>query len=261
VGFFYFYARFPKPAIMNIRQYLDSTYLKTAEQAGISEAENKRIVEAVVNEAIDENFKLVMIRPDMVAMAKKMVRDANSPVSVGTVIDFPEGKSGLESKLAEAEKAIADGADELDFVCNYEAFKSGEMDFVKAEVLYGTKLGLAHLKIVKWIIEVAALNEEEIARLSALIKNVVVTNFTGHYNSVFVKSSTGFYKTPDGKSNGATLPTIITMLENAAPLPVKAAGGVRTFGEAAEMISLGVKRIGTSSAKAIVRGEASKSDY
>jgi deoxyribose-phosphate aldolase len=40
------------------------------------------------------------------------------------------------------------------------------------------------------------------------------------------------------------------MLENATPLPVKAAGGVRTYDEAVEMIKLGVKRIGTSWVKA-----------
>jgi deoxyribose-phosphate aldolase len=42
-------------------------------------------------------------------------------------------------------------------------------------------------------------------------------------------------------------------LENATPLPVKA-GGVRTYDEAVEMIKLGVKRIGTSGAKAIANG-------
>jgi deoxyribose-phosphate aldolase len=51
------------------------------------------------------------------------------------------------------------------------------------------------------------------------------------------------------------------MLENSFPLPVKAAGGVRTYDEALAMIQLGVKRIGTSSAKAIIRGEISNSDY
>jgi deoxyribose-phosphate aldolase len=51
------------------------------------------------------------------------------------------------------------------------------------------------------------------------------------------------------------------MLENASPLPVKAAGGVRNYEEAVEMIRLGVKRIGTSAAKAIANGEVSKSDY
>jgi deoxyribose-phosphate aldolase len=51
------------------------------------------------------------------------------------------------------------------------------------------------------------------------------------------------------------------MLENASPLPIKAAGGVRTYEEAIEMIRLGVKRIGTSSAKAITNGQVANSDY
>lgn len=247
---------------MNIKQYLDSTYLKTPEQAGLSIEENTTIVKGFVQEAIDEGFKLIMIRPDMVSLAKKMITDANSKVTIGTVIGFHEGTYSLEQKLAEANQAIVDGADDLDFVCNYEAFKNGEIDRVKTEVLEGTKLGLAHHKIVKWIIEVAALNSDQIIQIATLIKNVVMANFKEEcYNSVFVKSSTGFYKTENGLPNGATVPTIIMMLENSSPLPVKAAGGVRTYDEAVEMIGLGVKRIGTSSAKAIAHGEATNSDY
>jgi deoxyribose-phosphate aldolase len=51
------------------------------------------------------------------------------------------------------------------------------------------------------------------------------------------------------------------MLENASPLPVKAAGGVRTYDEAVEMIRLGVKRIGTSGAKAIANGQKTEGEY
>lgn len=247
---------------MNIRQYLDSTYLKTHDQAGISEAENIEIAKSFIQEAIDEQFKLIMIRPNRVVMAKKMITDANSKVDIGTVIDFPEGKSSLDKKLEEANKAILDGADDLDFVCNYEAFKNGEIDLVKNEILACTRLGLEHQKIVKWIIEVAALNNQQIIQLSALIKNVIITNFKEeNYSSVFVKSSTGFYKTENNLPNGATRETIILMLENSSPLPVKAAGGVRTYQEAVDMIRLGVKRIGTSGAKTIANGEVLKSDY
>lgn len=247
---------------MNVQHYLDSTYLKTADQAGLSVLENTKVVAGFIQEAIDEGFKLIMIRPDMVKLADKMIKEANSKVTIGTVIGFPEGTFSLEEKLKEAQQAIADGADDLDFVCNYEAFKRGEIDLVKKEILEGTKLGLAHHKIVKWIIEVAALSGDQIIQLSALIKNVVMANFKEeNYSSVFVKSSTGFYKTKDGLPNGATIPTIIMMLENASPLPVKAAGGVRTYEEALEMIRLGVKRIGTSSAKAIANGQIANGDY
>ena len=51
------------------------------------------------------------------------------------------------------------------------------------------------------------------------------------------------------------------MLENASPLPVKAAGGVRTYDEAVEMIRLGVKRIGPSGAKALANGQIAKGEY
>lgn len=247
---------------MNIKQYLDSTYLKTAAQANISEQENTEIVKNCIQEAIDNNFKLIMIRPDKVTLAKKMIDGAHSKVTIGTVIDFPLGNGTLEEKLAEAKEAIENGVDDLDFVVDYEAFKRGEVEAIKEQVLEGTKLGLSHHKIVKWIIEVAALDNHQIVQLSALIKNVVIANFDENdYEKVFVKSSTGFYKTPEGVPNGATVPTIKLMLENSCPLPVKAAGGVRTYEEAVEMIQLGVKRIGTSAAKAIANGEISNSDY
>lgn len=247
---------------MDIKQYLDSTYLKTAEQANLSESENDEVVRKCIQEAIEENFKLIMIRPDKVAIARKMIPEASSKVLIGTVIDFPEGNSSLEDKLTEAEKAIRNDADELDYVVNYNAFKRGEIHQIKEEILSCTRLGLLHKKVVKFIIEVAALTNDQIIQLSSLIKNVIVSNFEEkEYHNVFVKSSTGFYKTEGGLPNGATIPTITLMLENANPLPVKAAGGVRSLEEALEMIRLGVKRIGTSSARHIAEGEVSNNSY
>lgn len=247
---------------MNIKEYLDSTYLKTAAQANVSETENNQIVKQAIQEAIDEHFKLIMIRPEQVKLARKMINDAGSKVTVGTVISFPEGTNSLEEKLAEAQKAIEDGADDLDFVCNYTAFINGEIDLVKEEIFACTQLGLENHKIVKWIIEVAALTNDQIIQLTALIKNVVISSFKEHcYPNVFVKSSTGFFKTQDNKPNGATFETIKLMLENSVPLPVKAAGGVRTYNEAVEMVKLGVKRIGTSSAKAIAHGKEASGNY
>ena len=247
---------------MDIRPFIDSTYLKTASQAALDENQNQAVVETFIREAIDERFKLIMIRPEMVALAKKIVSESESNVQIGTVIDFPQGQSGIEKKLQEANQAIVDGADELDFVCNYEAFKNDEVDLVKEEILKGTRLTLDNNKIIKWIIEVAALTDKQIIQLSALIKNVVMANFKeGDYASVFVKSSTGFYQTANNESNGATISSVIMMMENASPLSVKAAGGVRTYEDAVEMIKLGVKRIGTSAAKAIVNGERNQDKY
>ncbi|HFX17636.1 MAG TPA: deoxyribose-phosphate aldolase, partial [Flavobacteriales bacterium] len=55
--------------------------------------------------------------------------------------------------------------------------------------------------------------------------------------------------------------SIKIMLQHADPLPVKAAGGVRNYDEAVNMIKMGVKRIGTSSARAIAEGEEAQGGY
>lgn len=247
---------------MDIKSFLDSTYLKTATQAGISDNENRKLVFNCIQEAINEKFKLVMILPEMVSLAKKMVTDQKSKINIGTVIDFPKGNSNYSKKIKEAQQAIIDGADDLDFVCNYEAFKKGNTQLVKEEIQKCTEFAVQNSKVIKWIIEVAALNNQQIIQLSTLIKNVVISNFKEDvYPSVFVKSSTGFYKTKDNLPNGATLPSIVMMLENASPLPIKAAGGVRNHEEAINLIRLGVKRIGTSAAKLIAHGEFSSDNY
>ncbi len=247
---------------ININQYLDSTYLKTAKQANISEEETKKNVQALINEAIENDFKLVMIRPEYVAMAREMISKANANVLIGTVIGFHEGTYTTEEKLKEASQAVKDDVDELDYVVNYTAFKEEKINLVKAEVFKGTKLALDANKVAKWIIEIAALTNEEIITLTQLIRYVVLENF-GEENAakVFVKSSTGFFKTDEGKPNGATFEAMELIVENAKPLPAKAAGGVRNYDDAVKMVEMGVTRIGTSSAKLIADGGKAEAGY
>ncbi len=247
---------------MNIAQYLDSTYLKTPAQSGLSEEQTLQKDIELAQEAIDNGIFAVMIRPDYVSAVKKYIRKKNSHVVVGTVIGFHEGTSSVEEKIAEAEKAIADGADELDFVINYSAYLKGNLDLVEEEFVKCTDLCLQHHKIAKWIIEIAALTDLQIADITKRISGWAEENFNEHeLSEIFVKSSTGFYETEDGKPNGATFEGIRIMLDNAGKLPVKAAGGVRTPEDAERMIGLGVKRIGTSSALALIKNQDSKEGY
>ena len=116
--------------------------------------------------------------------------------------------------------------------------------------------------MIKWIIETAALNDQQIVGITKLIRDISETTLSEFPSEkIFIKSSTGFYQTENDKPNGATPHVIQLMIENAGDLPVKASGGVRSKEDAEEMIKLGVKRIGTSSALKIVSGEVSKSDY
>ncbi len=145
---------------------------------------------------------------------------------------------------------------------NYSAYLKGDLVLVKEEFVQCTKLCLEHHKIAKWIIEIAALNDGQIADLTKNISAWAEENFSENdLSKIFVKSSTGFYETEGGKPNGATFEGIKIMLENAGKLPVKAAGGVRTPEDAEKMISLGVKRIGTSSALALIKNQSASEGY
>ncbi len=246
---------------MEINQFLDATYLKTATQANISEEENQQKVQALLEEAILFDYKLVMIRAKYISLAKDFLKKKNANTLVGTVIGFHEGTYSLEEKLTEAQNAIDLNADELDFVINYPAFKKGEIEVVKEEVLQCSKLCLENNKAVKWIIEVAALSSQEIIDISRLIKEIILTNFDEFaIQKVFVKSSTGFFKTENNLPNGATFETMKLIAENSKPLKIKAAGGVRDYGTALKMISLGVDRIGTSSSKEICTQQGSNNN-
>ena len=247
---------------MKINTYLDSTYLKTPAQSGLSEEETLETVFNLAQEAIENDIFAVMIRPDYVKQMRAFLSEKKSNVVIGTVIGFHEGTYSIEHKLAEATKAIEDGVDELDFVINYEAYKNGELELVKKEFVECTKLCLDNGKIAKWIIEIAALTDEQIADITKKISTWAEENFKAEdLVKIFVKSSTGFFKTEGGKPNGATVEGIKIMLANAGKLPVKAAGGVRTPEEAENMIEMGVKRIGTSSALALIKNEEVSGGY
>lgn len=248
---------------MNLAKYIDSTYLKTPVQSGLTEEETKAKVYALVDEAITHHLYAVMIRPKYVAEVKTYLQNKNSDVKVGTVIGFHEGTYSIDEKLNEAQKAINDGADDLDFVINYLAFKNNQIDLVKDEFVQCSTLGIKNEKVVKWIIEIAALTNEEIIEITKNISQWANEYFTeNEQKNIFIKSSTGFYKTEDGKPNGATIEGIKLMKSNSGNLPIKAAGGVRNPQEATEMIALGVTRIGTSSALALIdKTQKSNSDY
>jgi len=241
---------------MKMHQFLDATYLKSSAQAGITEAENLEIVKSLTNEAIANNYKLLMIRAKYIPKVKQLLRIANAPTLIGTVIGFHEGTSTVAKKLTEAETAIHLGADELDFVLNYKAFKEGNFQLIDQEIIACTKYCLEKQKVIKWIIETAALTNEEIVVISQRIREIVLKHFTiASAKNVFVKSLTGFYKTANHIPNGATLENMRLIIAHAKPLKVKAAVGVKTLEMAKKMIALGVDRIGTSSAKEIVKNE------
>ena len=204
-----------------------------------------------------------MLRPEYVEMARKFIDSKGANVLVGTVIGFPNGDNSLGEKLDEAIKAIQDGVDELDFVVDYKAFKNGDLDTIRYEVSEGTLIGIDEGKVVKWIIESAALTNEEVGELTSIIRDIVVETIGPEKSkNVFVKTSTGFYQPDDDRPIGATPEAVSIMKSNAGPLQVKASGGIYSKEDAERMMDAGATRLGTSAAKDIIKGnKIEKTNY
>ena len=176
------------------------------------------------------------VRPADVALAAELV--AGSDVLVSTVIGFPHGSSATATKVFEAERALDEGARELDMVINIGRLRSGLDDEVRDEIAAVVAAAVAGDAIVKVILENAYLDDEQKIRGCRLAEEA---------GAQFVKTSTGF------ASSGATIGDLELMRAAVSPrVQVKAAGGVRTLDALLEVMNVGVTRIGATATEAIL---------
>lgn len=160
---------------------------------------------------------------------------AGSTVKASTTIGFPHGGHLTSIKLAEAEAALADGGQELDMVVNIGKVKSGDWDYVRADIKAVNDATVARRQIVKVIFENCFLTDEEKIKLCEIC---------GELSVAFVKTSTGYGE------DGATIPDLRLMRKHSpAHVQVKAAGGVRDFDKLLEVRAIGVSRVGASRTK------------
>jgi deoxyribose-phosphate aldolase len=186
-------------------------------------------IDQLVIEAKANNFIGVCVPPFWVKRAAREIGD--SDVQLVTVIGFPLGYQMTETKLTEIEKAIDDGADELDIVLNISAFKSG-MSWVKIELAKCAKLIHETGRLMKVIIETAYLTDDEI---------IIASKICADAGSDYVKTSTGF------ASAGAKINHIKLMRANLpSNVGIKASGGIRDLETVEAMIDAGADRIGAS---------------
>jgi deoxyribose-phosphate aldolase len=171
----------------------------------------------------------VCVRPADVSFAAELL--AESSVAVGTVVGFPHGSNTTATKVFEAERALADGAIELDMVINIGWLRSGEDSRVGEDI--GAVVDAAgEGTIVKVILENAYLNEDE---------KVCGYRLAEAAGANYVKTSTGF------APGGATIEDLKLMRATVSPkVKVKAAGGVRTLDGLLEVMAIGVDRIGAT---------------
>jgi deoxyribose-phosphate aldolase len=163
-----------------------------------------------------------------------------STVNVCSVVGFPLGAAESSVKAYEAKKAVEDGASEIDMVMNVGRFLSGapeDREYVKRDIEQVVEA--AFPLIVKVILETGFLGDEQIIQASNLAREA---------GAHFVKTSTGFG--PPFETHHITL-----MRQTVGQIMgVKAAGGIRDYQRALEVIEAGANRIGASAGVKILEG-------
>lgn len=199
-------------------------------------------IEELCSEAGKFKFATVCVNPTWVALSARLL--AGTGVGVCSVVGFPLGATTADVKGYETQRAIFDGATEIDMVINVGALKSGDLRVVErdieAVVAPCRECGI----LSKVIIEAALLTDEEKITACTLAKAA---------GADYVKTSTGF------GPGGATAADVALMRRVVgAEMGVKAAGGVRDLESVKAMIAAGATRVGASAGVKIVqqaRGE------
>ena len=218
-----------KISASEMAQCIDHTLLKPeATQAAL---------DRLGSEAVQHGFKAVCVNSVRVAYIFQKI--SGSAVEVCAVVGFPLGATHSAAKAVEAQKAVHDGASELDMVLNIGALKDGDLKTVEADIR-AVRQAAAGPIVLKVIIEACLLTEAEKTTACEIAKSA---------GADFVKTSTGF------SSAGATVEDVALMRRIVGPaVGVKASGGIKDWQTAVAMIEAGADRLGTSSGVVIVAG-------
>lgn len=190
-------------------------------------------LDAGVQLALTYDVASVCILPYALKRCAEMLR--GSSVQASTTIGFPHGGHTTAIKQAEAERALADGCQELDLVVNISQVLSRNWDYVRADIKAVIDVAHAAGQKVKVIFENCYLHDEHKIQLCQICSEL---------NADWVKTSTGY------GTGGATHADLRLMRLHAAPhVQVKAAGGVRDLESLLAVRALGVSRCGASRTK------------
>ena len=187
-------------------------------------------------EANQYGFASVCVNPCWIKTCRELIE--NPQVKICGVAGFPLGANKSEIKAAEAALCVEEGADEIDMVMNIGYAKQAEWASVENDM---TELVKAVSPAgVKVIIEACLLTDEE--KIKACLCAVEA-------GASFVKTSTGFSKWGAKASDVALMRRIV-----GPDVGVKAAGGIKDFSGALEMVKKGADRIGASAGIKIISG-------
>ena len=212
---------------MNLAQYIEHTNL--------SPTLSIRDIDKLVEEAKQYGFLGICVPPFWVKRARREI--GKERILLITVAGFPLGYNLTETKLDEIQRAIDNGADEIDVVWNVTSFKTG-LPWTKIEIAKCSNRTHNYNRLLKVIIETAYLSDPELEKACKICADA---------GADFVKTSTGFAPSGAKKENIALMKKVLP-----THVGIKASGGIKTFEQAMAMIEAGANRIGTSSGLTII---------
>lgn len=215
---------------MNINQLTEKTLAKYFDHSLLKAYSTDEDLIQLCKEAKEIGAAMVAINSYPVKICKEYLKGTD--VHVGAAISFPLGQTTIEVKAFETKVAIAEGADEIDYVVNIGKVKLHEYDYIEEEMKVIVDICREANVISKVIFENCYLTKDEIKQLALIAKKV---------KPDFIKTSTGF------GTGGATLEDVKLMVETVeGQVKVKAAGGIRDWATCKALIEAGAQRIGTS---------------
>jgi deoxyribose-phosphate aldolase len=209
----------------DLAPYLDHTVLSPAATAGD--------VLAACDEARAHRFAAVCVRAEHAAAVRQ--RLAGTAVATAVVVDFPRGEGDPAARLAEAARAVREGAQELDLVVRLADVRAGRWCAVLDDLAAVVRAVRVPVKV---ILETAVLDRDRIVAAAAVARAA---------GAAYVKTSTGF-------GPGGATPEAVALLRAVVgdQVGVKASGGIRTAAQALALLRAGASRLGTSASVAIV---------
>jgi deoxyribose-phosphate aldolase len=186
-------------------------------------------ITAICLEAREHEFATVAIEPVYIPYAAHLLK--GSKTGITSAISYPHGCWSIDAKCREIEACLRHGASDCDYVIDLGALKEGNFKQIREEAKACRKAtGNAIMKV---ILEVALLSDDEIS---------AVCTICAEEGADFVKTSTGYLGSP-------TIDQVELMVKavQGSATAVKAAGGFSTLERVNRALTLGVKRIGTSS--------------
>ncbi len=172
-------------------------------------------VELLCQRAITAGTAAVCVWPDFVRQSADALADVE--IAVATVVNFPTGDERPYAVRTVTERALDEGADDIDVVLPFQAFRAGDLTWchdLLGEVRAATA-GRAHMKVIL-----------ETGELSGHHQMAAAARFAIDCGADFVKTSTG--KTPVSATPEAVDALLSAIRVSDRLVGLKPSGGIST---------------------------------